>query len=146
MPSPHAFYNCSMIKHLAIITLLTLIVSCASYAPEGTDVASSSVSQPTSATKVMKTSFYASSFNGRKTASGEIYRENAHTAAHRTYPFGTMLRLTNPANGKYVTVRVNDRGPFVKGRDLDISGGAAKALGITGAGVADLQVQESSVR
>ena len=60
-------------------------------------------------------------FNGRKTASGEVFNNNKLTAAHRTYPFGTILRVTNPINGKSVVVKVNDRGPFAKGKDLDLS-------------------------
>ena len=66
-------------------------------------------------------SYYHNKFNGRKTASGEVFSNNKLTAAHRTYPFGTSLRVTNPINGKSVVVKVNDRGPFTKGKDLDLS-------------------------
>jgi rare lipoprotein A len=72
---------------------------------------------------------------GYKTASGERYNPNGYTAAHRNLPFGTKLRVTNLKNGKSVVVRVNDRGPFIRKRVLDLSYGAAKALGITRAGV-----------
>ena len=65
--------------------------------------------------------YYHNKFNGRKTASGEVFNNNKLTAAHRTYPFGTILRVTNPINGKSVVVKVNDRGPFAKGKDLDLS-------------------------
>lgn len=65
--------------------------------------------------------YYHNKFNGRKTASGEVFNNNKLTAAHRTYPFGTILRVTNPINGKSVVVKVNDRGPFTKGKDLDLS-------------------------
>ena len=66
-------------------------------------------------------SYYHNKFNGRKTASGEVFSNNKLTAAHRTYLFGTSLRVTNPINGKSVEVKVNDRGPFTKGKDLDLS-------------------------
>jgi rare lipoprotein A len=69
-----------------------------------------------------------------KTASGERMRPYALTAAHRTLPFGTMLKVSNKATGKSVTVRINDRGPFIKGRFLDLSKGAASRLGMIGAG------------
>jgi len=66
-------------------------------------------------------SYYHNKFNGRKTASGEVFSNNKLTAAHRTYPFGTYLKVTNVVNGKSVVVKVNDRGPFTKGRELDLS-------------------------
>jgi rare lipoprotein A len=75
-------------------------------------------------------SYYADKFNGRRTASGESFSNSALTAAHRTLPFGTKLRVTNPANGKSVVVRVNDRGPFHGGRVIDLSRNAASQLGI----------------
>ena len=65
--------------------------------------------------------YYHNKFNGRKIASGEVFNNNKLTAAHRTYSFGTILRVTNPINGKSVVVKVNDRGPFTKGKDLDLS-------------------------
>jgi rare lipoprotein A len=73
-------------------------------------------------------SFYASSLAGRRTASGVRYDPSAMVAAHRTLPFGTLLRVTNPANGRTVTVRVVDRGPFTRGRVLDLSRAAAEEL------------------
>jgi rare lipoprotein A len=77
------------------------------------------------------TAFY---WEGRHTASGEPFNPDGFTAAHRTFPFGTRLLVLNPRNGKSVTVRVNDRGPFVKGVTLDLSRGAAKAIGMQGTG------------
>ena len=67
-----------------------------------------------------KASYYAKKFSGRKTASGERLHHDSLTCAHRTYPFGTQLKVTNPANGKTVIVRVTDRGPYVKGRNPSI--------------------------
>jgi rare lipoprotein A len=86
-------------------------------------------------------SFYAGEFHGRKTANGETFDKNALTAAHRTFPFGTRLRVTNLDNGKSVEVRVNDRGPFAKGRILDVSLKAAKKLEMVGKGTARAKVE-----
>ena len=84
-----------------------------------------SVAETSSTVSTMATSgvasYYHNKFNGRKTASGEVFSNNKLTAAHRTYPFGTYLKVTNVANGKSVVVKVNDRGPFTKGKELDLS-------------------------
>lgn len=87
-------------------------------------------------------SYYHASLAGNLTASGERYNPQALTAAHRTLPFGTRLRITNVRNGKSVVVRVNDRGPFVKGRGIDLSRAAADLLGIVRRGVARVMIQE----
>jgi len=79
-----------------------------------------------------KASFYGNE-SGSKTASGQRFNQNAMTAAHRSLPFGTKLRVNY--RGQSVVVTVNDRGPFIKGRVLDLSTGAARAIGLTGAGV-----------
>ena len=73
-------------------------------------------------------SYYAASLHGNRTANGERYNHGALTVAHRTLPFGTLLRVTSAHNGRRVLVRVNDRGPFIRGRQLDLSGGAADRL------------------
>jgi rare lipoprotein A len=73
-------------------------------------------------------SYYAHDFNGKQTSSGETYDMNALTAAHRNFPFGTKVRVTNLENNKTVIVRVNDRGPFKEGRIMDLSLGAAKEI------------------
>lgn len=86
-------------------------------------------------------SYYGREFAGRRTASGERFNPNGLTAAHRTLPFGTQLRLTNLANGKSTVVRINDRGPFIRGRMLDVSHGAARVLGFAGAGTARLRME-----
>ncbi|GEP00612.1 septal ring lytic transglycosylase RlpA family protein [Methylobacterium haplocladii] len=77
-------------------------------------------------------SWYGPGFHGRKTANGERFDQNALTAAHKTLPFGTRIRVTNEATGRSVLVRINDRGPFVKGRAIDLSAGAARAIGCAG--------------
>jgi len=83
--------------------------------------------------------YYGHEFAGHRTASGERFNPNALTAAHRTLPFGTHVRVTNSRNGRSVIVRINDRGPFVKGRTIDLSSAAAQAIGIGGA--ADVRIE-----
>jgi rare lipoprotein A len=89
-------------------------------------------------------SWYASKFEGRRTANGERYDGNALTAAHRTLPMGSYVRVTSLATSRSVVVRINDRGPFVKGRIIDLSYAAASSLGLTRA--ASMQVQIERVR
>jgi rare lipoprotein A len=83
-------------------------------------------------------SWYGPGFHGDSTASGERFNQNDLTAAHRSLPFGTRVRLTNPANGRSVVVRVNDRGPWHRGREIDVSRAAARRLGIENRGTARL--------
>ncbi len=86
-------------------------------------------------------SYYGKKFHGRQTANGEVFDMNKFTCAHKTLPFGTILRVTNEDNGKSVVVRVNDRGPFVKGRQLDLSYAAAKEIDLIPAGVKKLKIE-----
>lgn len=79
-------------------------------------------------------SYYADQFHGRRTASGERFDTGALTAAHRTLPFGSKVRVTNAANGRSVVVRINDRGPFTRGRTIDVSRAAAERLGLIARG------------
>ncbi len=85
-------------------------------------------------------SWYGPGFNGRKTASGERFNQKALTAAHKTLPFGTMVRVENLANGREVVVRINDRGPFAARRIIDLSKGAAQKLGMIASGTARVRV------
>lgn len=94
----------------------------------------------------MRTSWYGPRFHGRLTANGEIFDQEALTAAHKNYRFGTLLRLTNPRNNKSVIVRINDRGPYVPGRHLDISRAAAEQLGMIKPGVVKLEVEQVSLK
>ncbi|GAU08723.1 septal ring lytic transglycosylase RlpA family protein [Desulfoplanes formicivorans] len=91
-------------------------------------------------------SWYGSKFHGRLTASGEVYDMHQRTAAHRVLPMQTWLTVTNLDNGKTTRVRVNDRGPFVKNRILDLSFQAAKDLGIVGPGTARVRIQAEGTR
>lgn len=104
-------------------------------------VASTSFVAPAAAQSVGHASYYGKELAGRKTASGERFNPGGLTAAHRSLPFGTQLKLTNRQNGRSVVVRVNDRGPFVRGRVIDVSFGAAQALGFAGRGVAQLLIE-----
>ena len=86
-------------------------------------------------------SWYGPGFHGKKTASGQIYNQNAMTAASRTLPLGTRVMVTNLDNGKEVEVTINDRGPYAKGRIIDLSKAAARKLGFIKAGVARVRIE-----
>jgi rare lipoprotein A len=80
-------------------------------------------------------------YRGGRTSSGEVSGPNGFTAAHRTLPFGTMVRVTNIRNGRSVTVRINDRGPYGRGRVIDVSHAAARKLGMISSGTARVRVE-----
>jgi len=86
-------------------------------------------------------SYYGRRFHGRLTANGERFDMNAMTAAHKTLPFGTRLRVTYPRTGRSVVVRINDRGPFIRGRDIDLSRGAAERIGLIQQGHGRVEVE-----
>lgn len=86
-------------------------------------------------------SWYGPGFNGRKTASGEIFNTNQLTAAHKTLPFGTSVRVTNLENGRSVVVRINDRGPYVGSRVIDLSHAAAVQIGMIEDGTAKVKIE-----
>ncbi len=88
-----------------------------------------------------KASYYSDRLKNRPTASGERYHPDKLTGAHRRLPFGTRVRVTRPSTGQSVVVRINDRGPYAKGRIIDLSRKAAEALGIVRAGVAAVRVE-----
>jgi len=117
----------------AALLLAGLLVGCASSSsssPRGSRSSESGVA-----------SYYAHKYHGRMTASGERFDMNALTAAHKTLPFGTKVKVTNLENGKSVTVRITDRGPFVKGRVIDLSLAAAKKIDMVKAGVAQVEIR-----
>lgn len=117
-----------MKKTLATAALLTLFLPVISDAQAGSGQ-----------TQKGMASYYHDRFHGRKTASGERYNRNRFTAAHKTLPLGTELEVTNTRNGRSIVVQVNDRGPFVKGRVLDLSREAASELGMLSRGVARIE-------
>jgi len=88
-----------------------------------------------------KASYYADKFDGRKTASGAVFSQRKLTAAHKTLPFGTKVKVTNLANGKTVKVKINDRGPFAAGRIIDLSKKAAQKIALVTAGVAEVEIK-----
>jgi rare lipoprotein A len=96
---------------------------------------SSAFQQQDTIYKTGKATYYANKFEGRKTTSGEKYRNHKFTAAHKTLPFGTEVTVTNLNNGKSVVVVINDRGPFGKGLTIDLSQSAAKEIGLYGKGI-----------
>lgn len=114
----------SFYKASVIVFLLALIVSCSP--------------------KIVETgraSYYADKFDGRKTSNGEIFSQDKMTAASKTLPFGTKVKVKNLANGKTVKVRINDRGPFVAGRAIDLSKKAAQKIDMIDAGTADVEIK-----
>ena len=86
-------------------------------------------------------SYYGGAFHGRKTASGTRFNQHGLTAAHKTLPFGTKVKVTNLLNSKNVNVTITDRGPFRKGRVIDLSKGAAKKIGMLSAGLASVKIE-----
>ena len=86
-------------------------------------------------------SWYGPGFYGNRTANGEVYYGDQYTTAHKSLPFGTRVRVTNPRTGKSIIVRVNDRGPFAGSREFDLSRAAASAVGLISSGVATLQFE-----
>ena len=119
---------------LLCVTMYLAALACSAAAPK-TD------SRWAGYTQSGKASYYASKFQSRKTASGELYDQAKKTAAHRKLPFGTKIRVTNTKNGKSVTVRVNDRGPFVKGRIVDLSASAFSRIAEMNAGIIDVKIE-----
>lgn len=94
-----------------------------------------------SGTETGLASFYSETYNGKKTANGEIYNSSELTAAHKKLPFGTKVKVTNLSNGKTVKVRVNDRGPFVAGRIIDLTRKAAKKIDMINDGVVKVKIR-----
>ncbi len=94
----------------------------------------------------MRASWYGPRFHGRFTANGEIYDQNAMTAAHKSMKFGTILRITNLRSNKSVIVRINDRGPYIPGRHIDLSKAAAEELDVIKNGVKRLKIEEIIIK
>ena len=145
-----------MIKIVSVICILVLLWGCSplprytvlkkpkpktSGDSESTKKISRESGKPAVGTKIRgMASYYADYFHGRKTANGEIFDMHGLTAAHKTFPFNTWLEVKNLSNGRTVVVRVNDRGPFVGNRILDLSLGAAKVIGMIESGVQEVEI------
>jgi rare lipoprotein A len=123
-----------IINTVFMLVIFLLSVSCSTINAQSPDEA-------TGFSETGKASFYAAKYQSRTTASGEKYDQNAKTAAHRTLPFGTRVKVTNVENGKSVVVKINDRGPFVKGRIIDLSKSAFKQIGETALGVIKVRIE-----
>lgn len=130
-----AMANKTIGRHLAAFTLAFSLATGAVMVPGHSAWASKVGTEETGSA-----SYYANKFHGRKTASGEPYDKNAYTAAHRTLEFGTIICVENTGNGNRVALRVNDRGPFVKGRIVDVSHPGAKHLAMIDSGTAKVRV------
>ena len=128
-------------RTLVLISLLVTLLFVAGCAGTGPMIRGGSDSGRDRSEVVGFASFYGSEFHGRRTASGERYDQDELSAAHRTLPFGTRVRLTNLKNGRTVVVRVTDRGPFRRGRIVDVSKRAARELGFIRAGVARVRLE-----
>lgn len=130
---------------ISILLLIILISSCSTgkktMKPEDKNTKpEEKSSQEDRSSKYMVASWYGRQFHGKPTASGEIFDMNAPTAAHKKLPFGTKLLVINPDNEKSTTVTITDRGPYIWGRELDLSYKAASDIGMIGAGVATVKV------
>ncbi len=123
-----------MLKRLIVFSFLfpVLAVSCHRKSISGSAV---------SGTETGIASYYADSYEGRKTANGEIFHSSALTAAHKKLPFGTRVKVTNLKNGKTVKVRINDRGPFVAGRIIDLTKAAAKKIDMINDGIVRVTIK-----
>lgn len=129
---------------LALAAALVQGCSAMSSSPEtyqGSGISRPADKTPKAAVVTGPASWYGPGFNGKKTASGEIFDDGKMTAAHKTMPLGSKVRVTNLSNGKTVQVEINDRGPYVEGRILDLSQAAAQALGMVERGVAQVRIE-----
>ncbi|MFT6925151.1 MAG: rare lipoprotein A [Psychromonas sp.] len=122
------------IKRLMIAFFAVNVVACTALPSQGSE-------QRTGYKEVGKASFYANKFQGRLTASGAVFNQNAKTAAHKKLSFGTKVKVTNLKNNKSVVVIINDRGPFAKGRIIDLSRSAFRAIGNPDSGVIKVRVE-----
>lgn len=134
--------NSKFDSHFRLLTIcIPILIFSACGHRAGWDMRSSGDNRPfDTRSETGYASWYGPDFNGKKTSSGEIYDMYAMTAAHRNAPFGTRVHVTNLDNGKETIVTVNDRGPFVRGRIIDLSKKAAEEIGMMGAGTAKVQL------
>jgi rare lipoprotein A len=129
---------------LTIIAAAMLISACSSTQPKAKSDSTSHAETShveVRHTEIGQASFYANKHQKKKTASGELYDQNLKTAAHRKLPFGTMIKITNTTNGKSVVARVNDRGPHVKGRIVDLSKSAFSSIADAASGVISVKLE-----
>jgi rare lipoprotein A len=131
-------------KYFIIVIISGLLLGCGStarFGSYGSESESSGKENIVLETVTGTASYYAHEFHGRKTANGETYNMNDLTAAHRSFPFNTIVRVTNLSNGKSVELRINDRMPSFKGRIIDISLKAAKVIDMLTSGITEVKVE-----
>jgi len=128
-----------MPRLVTLLTLILLAAGCAERQPTQPPQAPASTQERF--TQSGKASYYARMHHGQRTANGETHDQNALVAAHRSLPFGTRVRVTNQQNGKQVIVRINDRGPFRRGRIIDVSRAAAAQLDMLERGVVRVRIE-----
>ena len=128
-----------MLRRIMRVGLLCLVMLCCGMAAKAPSIPHSP-QPPLVFLKNAKASFYGAGFHGKQTASGTRFDMHRFTAAHKSLPFGTTLKVVNRRTKAWVYVTVTDRGPFVKGRDLDLSHAAAKHLGMISAGVCAVSI------
>lgn len=122
------------LKNTLVIAFTSLIVGCSTVQHGGSG-------GWVGFTETGQASYYADKFQNRTTASGATYKHELHTAAHKKLPFGSMVKVTNIKNGKSVVVKINDRGPFVKGRVIDLSKSAFSTIGSTSVGLINVKIE-----
>ena len=127
----------SVIFTIVVLSMLTACSSTSSSVSESPKT----IAYARSHDLVGQASWYGKRFHGKLTASGETYNMRAYTAAHKTLPFGTVVKVINTANNKSVEVKINDRGPFVKGRVIDLSQKAFEQIGSTNQGVVPVRIE-----
>ena len=130
-----------MKKLIYILVALSVVLSCSSGNKYGGNTGSSNVSVPAGNYNSGKASWYGNEFNGRKTASGDIFNEKELTAAHQTLPFGTIVEVTNKTNNKKVRVKINDRGPHTGNRIIDLSKESFSRIADPGTGIIDVTIK-----
>lgn len=129
------------LRHMGVLGICALFTACGQIAPRHAACQADSCHMRHEIVQSGEASWYAEKFEGRLTASGERFDAGALTAAHRTLPLGSHVRVRSLATGKSVVVRINDRGPYVKKRIIDLSYAAAKALGLTDARSMQVQIE-----
>jgi rare lipoprotein A len=146
MRTTRIFPNRKLHEHFVIVLVLLLMTSaCATHVapvapPPPPPVVYIPPPPPKPSAHIVRASWYGSQFAGRPTTSGERFNPNRLTAASKTLPLGSIVKVENPKNGRAVTVRINDCGPFVRGRSLDLSRRAARKIGITHQGVVPVKL------